>query len=101
VISFTAWPLYPQGKIPQYPLDKRLGGPRASLDMEKRKFLTLPGLKLQPLGLPPVAKKTIKIYILTVSNNVVIEPIGPELLEAAHLLPGESVHSTSLHALFL
>jgi len=23
------WPLYPQGKIPQYPLDRRLGGPQS------------------------------------------------------------------------
>jgi hypothetical protein len=26
VVSFTPWPLYPQGKSPWYPLDKRLGG---------------------------------------------------------------------------
>jgi hypothetical protein len=30
-------------------------GRRAGLDVEKRKFLTLPGLKLQPLGPPRVA----------------------------------------------
>jgi len=35
--------LYPQGKRPQYPLVRRLGGPRASLDMlTKRKILPLP-----------------------------------------------------------
>jgi hypothetical protein len=27
VVSFTTWVLYPQGKRPQYPLDRRLGGP--------------------------------------------------------------------------
>jgi len=26
VVSFTPRPLYPQGKRPQYPLDRRLGG---------------------------------------------------------------------------
>jgi hypothetical protein len=26
VVSFTPWPLYPQGKSPWYPLDRRLGG---------------------------------------------------------------------------
>jgi hypothetical protein len=41
----------PIGKSPRYPLDRRLGGPRANLDdVEKRKFLTLPGL--EPLGRP-------------------------------------------------
>jgi hypothetical protein len=28
VISFTPLPLYPRGNNPQYPLDRRLGGPR-------------------------------------------------------------------------
>jgi hypothetical protein len=32
--------------------------PRAGLaDVEKRQFLTLPGLELQPLGRPPVASR--------------------------------------------
>jgi hypothetical protein len=35
------------GENPWYPLDRRLGGTRAGLDdVEKRKFFTLPGLKL-------------------------------------------------------
>jgi hypothetical protein len=51
VVSFMPQPLYPPGKEPPYPLDNRLGGPLASLDdVHKRKFLTLPGLKLWPLG---------------------------------------------------
>jgi hypothetical protein len=29
VVSFTPWPLYPQGKSPWYPLDKRMGGPQS------------------------------------------------------------------------
>jgi hypothetical protein len=29
VASFTPWPLYPQGKSPWYPLDRRLGGPQS------------------------------------------------------------------------
>jgi hypothetical protein len=28
VVSFTTWPLYPQGKSNLYPLDRRLGGPQ-------------------------------------------------------------------------
>jgi hypothetical protein len=29
VVSFTPLPLYPRGKSPQHPLDRRLGGPQA------------------------------------------------------------------------
>jgi hypothetical protein len=44
-------PLYPWGKSPWYPLDRRLGGPQSHLDdVEKRKFFTLPGLELRTLG---------------------------------------------------
>jgi len=39
VVSFTPRPLYPQGESHWYPLDRRLGGPRASLDsVVKRKI---------------------------------------------------------------
>jgi hypothetical protein len=39
VVSFTPRPLYPEGKSPWYPLDRRLGGPRAVLDaVVKRKI---------------------------------------------------------------
>jgi len=39
VVSFTPWPLCPQGKSPWYPLDRRLVGPITGLDLvEKRKF---------------------------------------------------------------
>jgi hypothetical protein len=34
VVSFTPRPLYPQGKSPWYPLDRRLDGPRAVLDTQ-------------------------------------------------------------------
>jgi hypothetical protein len=41
------------GKSPRYPLDRRLGDPRAGLvDLEKRSFLALPGLELGPLSSP-------------------------------------------------
>jgi hypothetical protein len=29
VVSFMPWLLYPQGKSPWYPLDRRLGGPQS------------------------------------------------------------------------
>jgi hypothetical protein len=43
----------PRGKGPRYQLDRWMGGPQNSEDdVEKRKFLTLPGLELRPLNCP-------------------------------------------------
>jgi hypothetical protein len=46
VVSFMTQPLYPRGKNPRYPLDRRLGGPENRLDtVVKRKiFLPVPGI---------------------------------------------------------
>jgi hypothetical protein len=53
VINFTPHSLYTLEKSPRYPLDRRLRGPRPGMDdLEKRKFFTLPELKLRPLGYP-------------------------------------------------
>jgi hypothetical protein len=53
VVRFTPLTLYPsppRGKSSRYPMDRRLG---AGLDdVEKRKFLTLPGLDLRLLDRP-------------------------------------------------
>jgi hypothetical protein len=47
VVSFTPWPLYPRRKSPQYPVDRRLGGPqsRSWRGGEEKKIpsLLLPG----------------------------------------------------------
>jgi hypothetical protein len=48
VVNFIPWPLDPWERNPQYPLYRRVHGPRIELDnAEKRKFFTLLGL--QPL----------------------------------------------------
>jgi hypothetical protein len=49
VVSFTPWPLYPQGKSPWYPLDRRLGWPqsRSWYGGEERNSQNLPGLQPQ------------------------------------------------------
>jgi hypothetical protein len=56
VVSFRPWALYSLAKSPWYPLDRKLGGPYLAYlnELEKRKFLTLPGLKLQALVVQPV-----------------------------------------------
>jgi hypothetical protein len=43
-------------KGPQYPLDRRLGGPESVWNTWK-KFLTLPGLKLNPSVVQPIANR--------------------------------------------
>jgi hypothetical protein len=41
-------------------------GPRAGLDeVEKRKFLTIPGLELRPLGRPARSKSTLSRHLFT------------------------------------
>jgi hypothetical protein len=72
LVSFTPLPLYPRGKSPRYPLDRRLWGPRAGMnDAENIKFLTLPGLELRPLGRPARCQSLYRLryqdrnYILT------------------------------------
>jgi hypothetical protein len=32
VVSFAPWPLYPRGKRPRYPLERRLGGPQSRFE---------------------------------------------------------------------
>jgi hypothetical protein len=39
VVSFTLRPPYSQGKIPHYPLDRKLGGPQIGLKIKQRRTL--------------------------------------------------------------
>jgi hypothetical protein len=47
VVSFTARPLYPQGKSPWYPFDRRLGGPqgRSGHGVEEKNSQPPPGIE--------------------------------------------------------
>jgi hypothetical protein len=58
VVSFTPWPLYPQGKSPWYPLDRRLGGPqrRSWHSSEEKNSQLLPGLE------PPIFQSIAQRY---------------------------------------
>jgi hypothetical protein len=57
VVSFTPLPLYPQGKSPWCPLDRRLGGPqsRSGHGREEKNSQPLPGLE------PPIIKPVVQI----------------------------------------
>jgi len=47
VVSFTPQLLYPQGKSPWYPLDRRLGGPQGCSGRggEEKNFQPPPGIE--------------------------------------------------------
>jgi len=47
VVSFTPWPLYPQGKSLWYPLDRRLAVPQGQSGQtgEGKNSHTLPGIE--------------------------------------------------------
>jgi len=42
MVTFMFWLLYPLIRVPWYPLDMKLGGSTASLDMLVKKILLLP-----------------------------------------------------------
>jgi hypothetical protein len=53
VVSFTPRPLYPGERVPGTHWIEGRVDPRAGLDdVEEKKFLTLTGLELRPLGRP-------------------------------------------------
>jgi hypothetical protein len=85
VVSFKLRSLYPEGKSPWYPLDRRLGVPpqsRSGHGGEQKNSQPLPGLK--PPIIQPVAQRyTTGLYRLLVNtlNNIslktdVLEDIG-------------------------
>jgi len=45
VVSFMPWPLYPQGKSPQYPLNRRLGRSQRWWNYKDRTFISNLDLK--------------------------------------------------------
>jgi hypothetical protein len=48
MVSFTPQPLYPQGKSPRYPLDRRLGGCTAVLDAVVKRKIPSPWRESNP-----------------------------------------------------
>jgi hypothetical protein len=62
VVNITPQPLYPQGKIPWYPLDRRLGGTQSLSESggEEKNSQSLPGLEL-PIIQPIAQRCTTKL----------------------------------------
>jgi hypothetical protein len=48
VVSFTPWLLYPRGKSPRHPLDRRLGGPQNSSGRYGEEECFLPLTEIEP-----------------------------------------------------
>jgi hypothetical protein len=66
VVNFTPRQLYPQGKSPWYPLDRRLCGPqsRSGRGGEEKNSQPLPGI--EPPNIQPVAQR----YTAELSSEV-------------------------------
>jgi len=62
------WPLYPQGKSPWYPLDRRMGGPQSRFggDGEEKNSQSLPGLET------PVIQPVVQRYTTELSQPLII-----------------------------
>jgi hypothetical protein len=67
VISFTLRPLYPQGKSPQYPFDRWLGGPQTQSGHggDVKKITSLPLLEIKPQSSRPQPSHYTDRVILT------------------------------------
>jgi hypothetical protein len=67
VVSFTPRPLYPQGKSPWYPLDRKLGGPQSRSEPggEEKNSQPLPGLK------PPIIQLVAQRYTAELSRLLI------------------------------
>jgi hypothetical protein len=52
VVDFMPWPFYFWGNSPWYPLDRRLGDPRASLDTVEKRKISCPCWGKNPCGSP-------------------------------------------------
>jgi hypothetical protein len=88
VVSFTPRLLYPQGKIPWYPFDRRLSGPQSwsGRGGEEKNSRPLPGLESLIIQLVAqryttelIAKKTFPIP--AGSRTVSIQPVASRLID--------------------
>jgi hypothetical protein len=78
VVSFTPQPLYPQGKIPCYPLDRRLGGlqSRSGRGGEEKNFQPPPGIEPlnsdRPARSPPLYRLSYHGSIINIRGKLML-----------------------------
>jgi hypothetical protein len=82
MVSFTSRPLYPQGKSPRYPLDRRLDGPQNQSGRRGEETILAPigtrtpaprSPSLQPVAIPTALSRVIIIIIII----IIIPVLGP------------------------
>jgi hypothetical protein len=56
-VSFTPWQLYPLGKSPRYPLERRLGGPQNRSGRRGEEKILAPTGTRNPTPVQPVASR--------------------------------------------
>jgi hypothetical protein len=87
VVIFTPRPLYPRGKIPGTHLIGGWVDVRTDLDdLEKIKFLALPGLELRPLYRPA---RSLSLYRRSYPGSEETEVLG-EILPQCHIVHNKS-----------
>jgi hypothetical protein len=65
-------PLYPRGKMPRHPLDRRLGGPQSHSNKGKNKIIAIHILKLIILNRSGEVKTFWKYYFNFIITRVYI-----------------------------
>jgi hypothetical protein len=87
VVSFTLQPLYPQGKSPWYPLDRRLGGPqrRPGSGGEEKNSQSLAGLE------PPIIQR----------NTTELSRLTDQIFCVRYLQVERREYNGTVHQLFI
>jgi hypothetical protein len=104
VVSFTPWLLYPQGKSPCYPLNRRLGGSqeRCGSFGEEKNLLLLPWIKPWFLDCPvhsvvtiltmlPMLQLWLVDYVITLSTTTFSTTTNTSILNGSKIIYRSSV----------
>jgi hypothetical protein len=96
VVSFTPQPLYPQGKRPQYPLDRRLGGlqSRSGCGGEEKNSQPPPGIEPKHFS-----NSLLQFYVRSAPNNRVPHSIQTSsiLIDFSPRVNGINNYTSSYH----
>jgi hypothetical protein len=100
LVNFTSRPLYPRGKSPRYPLDRRFGGPQSrSGRFGEQKILDPTGTRiLTPSVVQPVASRYTDYARPAPENRVLRRIFGPKRDEVTG--GWRKLHNEELHNLY-